>query len=157
MKAKRDFSLPQPIIRVIGLSVPIKLFSGCRVRVTGYGCGFGMIFATDMINWNKITVELSNSFPFVFENSSDFSYKAHLPCWILNVTKHFWHARNDRYWGETANIDKTGHLAFSRFCRDRAIIWLLVWLIWRDLTRQLQVPYLFIRCLSEIETCFFLV
>lgn len=44
MKAKRDFSLPQAIIRVIGLSVPIKLFSGCRVRVTGYGCGFGMIF-----------------------------------------------------------------------------------------------------------------
>ena len=32
MKAKRDFSLPQAIIRVIGLSVPIKLFSGCRVR-----------------------------------------------------------------------------------------------------------------------------
>lgn len=47
MKAKRDFSLPQAIIRVIGLSVPIKLFSGCRVRVTG--CGFGIIFATDMI------------------------------------------------------------------------------------------------------------
>ena len=30
---------------------------------------------------NKITVEPSNSFPFVFENFSDFSYKAHfLPC-----------------------------------------------------------------------------
>ena len=50
MKAKRDFSLPQAIIRVIGLSVSIKLFSGCRVRVTGYGCGVGMIFATDVIN-----------------------------------------------------------------------------------------------------------
>lgn len=46
MKAKRDFSLPWAI-RVIGLSVPIKLFSGCRVRVIGWI--LGIIFVTDMI------------------------------------------------------------------------------------------------------------
>ena len=47
MKAKRDFSLPQAIIRVIELSIPIKLFSGCRVRVTGWI--LGIVLATDMI------------------------------------------------------------------------------------------------------------
>lgn len=78
MKAKRDFSLPRAI-RVIELSVPIKLFSGCRVRVIGWI--LGIIFATDIYDKNKITVEPSNSFSFVFENFSYFSYKAHfLPC-----------------------------------------------------------------------------
>ena len=46
MKAKSDFSLPRAI-RVIELSVPIKLFSGCRVRVIGWI--LGIIFVTDMI------------------------------------------------------------------------------------------------------------
>ena len=74
MKAKRDFSLPQAI-RMIEFSVPIKLFSGCRVPVTGWIFRDNFRYRYDK---NKITVEPSNSFPFVSENFSDFSYKAHI-------------------------------------------------------------------------------
>ena len=59
MKAKRDFSLPRAI-RVIELAVPIKLFSGCRVRVIGWI--LGIIFVTDMIRtkyqWSRVILFL---------------------------------------------------------------------------------------------------